>query len=244
MEDVVRQVTARVMAALAAGEPCGHTSAEGSVSSHAYRHGVTVGVSNRHVHLDAASLETLFGPGYELEPFKELSQPGEFASSAFVDIEHDGYRIERLRVLGPLRGKTQIELSETDARSLKMTLPVRSSGKLEGTPGLRISGPAGSLDLKEGCIIASRHIHLHSSDAQRLGVKDGQTVHVRMLGEKSGVIGDVVCRVSDRYSFELHIDTDDANAFLQKTGDIAEILLEPFYFNHKEEAYVVRNDNR
>ena len=242
MEEIVRQVTARVMAALKARDGscgaaagCGGTlsqtespaSAPSQVSASAsgYRHGVGVGVSNRHVHLCAADLRKLFGAAYKLEPVRELSQPGEFASTAFVDVEHGGRKIGKLRVLGPLREKTQIELSATDARALKISLPVRNSGDTAGSPGVKLSGPSGSVDLSEGCIIASRHLHLTEADAARLGIKNNQLVSVRLGGSKSGVIDNVFCRVSDSYSYELHIDTDDANAFLQKTGDIAEIIL-------------------
>ena len=226
MEEIVRQVTARVMAALendgrqgSAAEQLPRTPEAG------YRHGVTVGVSNRHVHLCAADLKKLFGPAYKLENYRDLSQPGEFASTAFVDIEKDGRKLGRLRILGPLRDKTQIELSATDARSLKMNLPVRNSGDLSGTPGITMIGPAGKVELAEGCIIASRHLHLTKADAERLGVGSNQQVSVRLMGEKSGMIDDVFCRISDTYSYELHIDTDDANAFLQKTGNIAEIII-------------------
>ncbi len=224
MEDLVNQVTARVMAALENPGQQKSCSAEPPCRS-GYRHGVGVGVSNRHIHLCAEDLKSLFGSAYKLEKEKELSQPGEFASTAFVDIEKNGRRLEKLRVLGPIRSKTQIELSATDARGLKMQLPVRNSGDISGTPGISIIGPNGRVELAEGCIIASRHLHLTNADAERLGVVANQQVSVRLLGEKSGIIDNVFCRISDNYSFELHIDTDDANAFLQKTGNIAEIII-------------------
>lgn len=238
MEEIVRKVVARVASELsasgrleAAGPAVGHQTKISSASvckpaaAGGYRHGVPVGVSNRHVHLSDADLKKLFGPAYRLESYRELSQPGEFASTAFVDIQNGDRKIERLRILGPVRKKTQVELSATDGRLLKLDLPVRTSGNTAGTPGIRMTGPSGSIELTEGCIIASRHLHLTEDDAARLGVKTNQQVSVRLSGAKSAVINEVDCRISNNYKFELHIDTDDANANLVSTGDIAEIII-------------------
>jgi len=213
MEEIVQEVLARVMAA----------RNEGGADN--YRCGVSVGVSNRHIHLNKADLSRLFGSSFKLEAAKELSQPGEFASTSFVDIEANGRLLKQLRVLGPLRPRTQIEISATDARALKINPPVRNSGDLDGSEALTLTGPAGKLELSEGCIIASRHLHLTEEDAQRVGVRAGQQVSIRVFGDKSGVLNNVFCRISDDYSFELHIDADDANAFQIKNGDIAEIIV-------------------
>ncbi len=174
---------------------------------------VPVGVSNRHIHLNKADLETLFGAGYELTPIKDLSQPGQYACKETLTLIGPSLRpIENVRVLGPLRNKSQVEISATDSYVLKVKPPVRESGKIEGSAGVTIVGPKGIVQLKEGCIIANRHIHMSPSDGAAFGVKDGDTVTVDVMGKRRTRWYDVQVRVHPEFRLEMHIDTDDANA--------------------------------
>ena len=142
---------------------------------------VPVGVSNRHIHLTAADVEVLFGKGYELSPMKELSQPGQYACKEQLTLIGPSMRaIEKVRVLGPLRKATQVEISRTDSYTLKVKAPVRESGKLEGSAPITIVGPKGVLSIREGCIIANRHIHMSPADGEHYGVKDGDYVNVEV----------------------------------------------------------------
>lgn len=174
---------------------------------------VPVGISARHLHLQKEHVEPLFGKGYELTMFKDISQPGQYACNEKVTIKGPRGTIENVRVLGPLRKQTQVEIAASDARKLGVVPPVRSSGNLAGSAPITIIGPKGAISLTEGCIIADRHIHMHPNDAAAYGVHDGQKVSVLVDGEKGGVIGQVTIRVNERYALDMHIDTDDANAF-------------------------------
>jgi len=185
---------------------------------------VSIGVSNRHVHLTKQHLEILFGKGYELEKKCDLTQPKQFASNSFVTIKTEKSEIDRVRVLGPIRDYTQVEISKTDAYKLGLNPPVRNSGELEESAPITIVGPNGSVDIKEGCIIAARHIHILPSQMKAYGLEGKEMVNVKLNGEKGGIITNVYLKVSDEAFFELHIDTDDANAHLIKNGDIGEIL--------------------
>lgn len=174
---------------------------------------VPVGVSNRHIHLNQADLETLFGEGYQLTPFKDLSQPGQYACKELLTIVGPSLRpIENVRVLGPLRSKSQVEISATDSYVLKVKPPVRESGNLTGSAGVTIIGPKGVVRLNEGCIIANRHIHMSPSDAAKFNVKDGDFVVVDVKGKRRTRWYDVQVRVSEDFRLEMHVDTDDANA--------------------------------
>lgn len=174
---------------------------------------VPVGISARHLHLQKEHVEPLFGKGYELTKFKDISQPGQYACNEKVMIKGPRGTIENVRVLGPLRKQTQVEIAASDARKLGVAPPVRSSGNLAGSAPITIIGPKGAISLTEGCIIADRHIHMHPNDAAAYGVSDGQKVSVLVDGEKGGVIGQVTIRVNERYALDMHLDTDDANAF-------------------------------
>ena len=185
---------------------------------------VVLGVSNRHVHLCERDLKILFGENYELEVVKELVQPGEFASNSFVTIKTEKSTIEKVRVLGPIRSYTQVEISLTDAYKLGVKPPVRDSGDLAGSSAVTLIGPNGSIDLKEGCIIATRHIHITPEQMVEFGFEGVKSVNVELPGEKGGVLYNVQFKVSPNYAFEMHIDTDDANAHMVKTGDIARII--------------------
>lgn len=174
---------------------------------------VPIGVSNRHIHLTQEHVDILFGPGYQLTPLKDLSQPGQFACKETLTLLGPSMRaIEGVRVLGPLRKQSQVEISVTDSYILKVKPPVRESGKLSGSAPVTIVGPKGIVTLKEGCIIANRHIHMSPADGEHFGVKDGDYVNVDVVGTKHTVWFDVQIRVSDKFRLEMHVDTDDANA--------------------------------
>lgn len=183
--------------------------------------GIPVGISNRHIHLNKQDLETLFGAGYELTPIKDLSQPGQYACKETLTLIGPSMRpIENVRVLGPLRKASQVEISLTDSFVLKVKPPVRESGDLAGSAPITIVGPKGIVTLKEGCIIANRHIHMHTSDAARYGVKDGEYIDVDALeGTRKTRWYGVQVRVRDDFALEMHVDTDDANAVGYKNGN-------------------------
>lgn len=185
---------------------------------------VSIGVSNRHVHLTEKDLNVLFGDDFKLEKRNDLTQPGQYASTSVVTLKTEKDEIPNVRVLGPLRTYTQVEISKTDAYKLGLNPPVRDSGDLEGSSPITLIGPKGILELKEGCIIATRHIHLTENHIKQYGLEGKKSVDVVLYGEKGGIIHDVHLKVSDEAFFELHLDTDDANAHLVKNGDIGEIL--------------------
>ncbi len=174
---------------------------------------VPVGVSNRHIHLSAEHLEILFGKGYELTPIKDLSQPGQFACKEQLTIVGPSLRpIEGVRVLGPVRKESQVEISRTDSFTLKVKPPVRESGDIKGSAPITIIGPKGTVTLKEGCIIANRHIHMSDEEGRAFGLNDGDYVTVEVNGERRTTFYDVQVRVNKAFRLEMHIDTDDANA--------------------------------
>ena len=173
---------------------------------------VPVAVSARHVHLSRASVDALFGTGYQLNPATPLRQPGQWAASERVTLEGPKGKLERVAILGPERPRTQIEISRTDGFTLGIDAPVRDSGKLDGTPTVRIIGPAGTLDT-DGLIIAARHIHTNPADAKRMGLADGMLVDVHIGDEERGLVfGKTLIRVGANSVTEMHIDTDEANA--------------------------------
>ncbi|HOA17337.1 MAG: phosphate propanoyltransferase [Fervidobacterium sp.] len=188
---------------------------------------IIAGVSNRHVHLSREDLDLLFGKGYALTPTKDLGQPGQFACKEMVTIVGPKGSIENVRILGPERKDTQIEISLTDAFKLGIMPPVRDSGDIEGTPGITIIGPNGKLEKEKGVIIAKRHVHMHPSDAEKFGVKDKDIVKVIVEnGDRKLIFDDVLIRVSEKFALEFHVDTDEANAALLKTGDVVYIVEE------------------
>jgi putative phosphotransacetylase len=189
-----------------------------------YGKGVPIGVSNRHVHLSKQDVERLFGQGYELQPLKALTQTGEFACKEQVTLVAGDRKLEAVRILGPCREETQVEISQTDARYLKKNPPVRNSGGLRGSESITLIGPKGQLQLEAGCILATRHLHCSPADAEEMGIVNNQVVSAKLFGDKSGSLNQVYCKVKESYVLELHLDTDDANAFLAKSGDIAQII--------------------
>ena len=206
----VAEMVKRVLAELekspaAAAAPSAAPQAEGDIP---------VGISNRHIHLCKQDVETLFGAGYELTPLKDLSQPGQYACKETLTLIGPSMRaIENVRVLGPVRSASQVEISRTDSFTLKVKPPVRESGSIAGSAPVIIVGPKGVVSLKEGCIIANRHIHMHTDDAAKFGVKDGEYIDVDVVGgERRTRWFDVQVRVSPKFALEMHVDTDDANA--------------------------------
>lgn len=188
---------------------------------------IPVGVSNRHIHLNKADIATLFGEGYELTPLKDLSQPGQYACKETLTLIGPSLRpIEKVRVLGPARSKSQVEISATDSFVLKVKPPVRESGKIAGSSPIYIVGPKGVVELDEGCIIANRHIHMSPKDAKCFNVKDGDTVTVDVIGKRRTRWFDVQVRVSPDFNLEMHIDTDDANAVGIGNGAKVQIVKE------------------
>lgn len=185
---------------------------------------VTINVSARHIHLSQEHVEALFGPGYQLTKLKDLQQPGEFASNETVAVYGPKGSFAKVRVLGPARRDTQLEVSLTDARTLGLPGMVRLSGKVEGTPGMTLEGPMGKVTVDKGVIVAARHIHMTPADAERFGVTNGQIVRVRTTGERPLTFDDVVARVSPTFALEMHVDTDEANAAGIKDGDLGEII--------------------
>lgn len=185
---------------------------------------VPVGVSNRHIHLTQEDVETLFGQGYQLTKKKEL-MGGQFASNECCTIVGLKLRaIENVRVLGPVRKATQVEISQTDARKLGISVPVRESGDTSGSAPIAIVGPKGAIYCKEGCIIAARHIHMSPSDAAKCGLGDGDYVSVKMENERGTTFDKVKIRVDESFTLEMHIDTDEANASEIKCGDKVTII--------------------
>ncbi|MEM7587204.1 MAG: acetate/propionate family kinase [Acidobacteriota bacterium] len=174
---------------------------------------IPIAISGRHAHLDRAAMDTLFGAGSELTVYRNLSQPGQFAAQETVTLVGPRGRIEGVRVLGPLRKSTQVEISRTDEFALGVDAPVRASGKTQGSAPITIIGPAGTLHLDEGLICAWRHIHMTTQDAEAYGVEQGDQVEVAIEGgDRDLTFGDVLVRVKDSYVLEMHIDTDEANA--------------------------------
>jgi len=185
---------------------------------------VPVGVSNRHIHLSQADVETLFGPGYQLTKKKDL-MGGQFAANECCTIVGLKLRaIENVRVLGPVRKQTQVEISQTDARKLGINVPVRESGDVAGSAPIAIVGPKGAVYCKEGCIIAARHIHMSPADAAACGVQDGDYVSVKVDNERGTTFDRVKIRVDESFTLEMHIDTDEANASEIKQGDRVTVI--------------------
>ncbi len=185
---------------------------------------VPVGVSARHIHLTQEHVEALFGEGYQLTKKKDL-MGGQYACNETVTIVGLKLRaIENVRVLGPVRKASQVEISATDAMKLGIAAPVRESGNIAGSAPIAVVGPKGVLYLKEGCIIAMRHIHMSPADAMAAGVKDGDIVSVKADNERGTIFNQVKIRVNDSFTLEMHIDTDEANASKIKTGDKVTII--------------------
>ena len=208
---LVAEIVNRVMAQCG-----GNTATDGEVP---------IGVSNRHIHLSKEHVEVLFGKDYQLTPLKELSQPGQFACKEQLTIVGPPLRpIEGVRVLGPVRSASQVEISRTDSFTLKVKPPVRESGDIAGSAPVTIIGPKGVVTLKEGCIIANRHIHMSEEEGKAFGLNDGDYVSVRVENERGTTFENVKIRVDESFTLEMHIDTDEANASDIKQGDKVAIV--------------------
>nr|WP_300090746.1 phosphate propanoyltransferase [Sedimentibacter sp.] len=187
---------------------------------------VTVGLSNKHVHLSKEHINILFGEGHELTPIKDLSQPGQFACDEKVDLVGPKRTIKGVRILGPARKETQVEISLSDGFTLGLSeVPVRDSGKTEGTPGVKLVGPCGEVELEKGVIAASRHIHMHTSDAAKYGLKDKDIVQVKVGGQRGLTFDNVLIRVHDEYALDMHLDVEEGNAAGLVNGDTVEVIM-------------------
>lgn len=173
---------------------------------------IPVGISNRHIHLSQADLEALFGAGYQLTKTKDLSQPMQYACKETLIIAGPKGAIEKVRILGPARSESQVEILQADCFKLGITAPVRLSGDLQGTPGITLIGPQGSILLSKGLLIAQRHIHMTLEDAKNFGVIDGEQVTIQIDGLRGGTYSNVVIRANNTSTLEFHIDTEEANA--------------------------------
>jgi len=186
---------------------------------------VPVGISGRHVHVTKEHLDILFGKDYALTEMKPLSQPGQYAANEKVDVlSPAGKLLEGVRILGPVRKASQVEISKSDAIRFKFDAPVRSSGDVKGSGACKLIGPKGEVELSEGVIIADRHIHFSPEEAIAFGVKDRDIVSLKISGVKAGILDNVLCRVHPEFRLDCHLDTDDGSAFMLNTGDFVELV--------------------
>ncbi len=185
---------------------------------------VPVGVSNRHIHLSQEHINILFGEGYELTKFKDLSQPGQYACNEKVDVVGPKSTIKGVRVLGPARPATQVEVSLFDGFTLGVKPQLRNSGDIANSAGCKIVGPKGEVEITEGVIAAARHIHMHTSDAEKWGLNDKDLVSVKVDGDRGGVLSNVLVRVHETFALEFHVDLDEANGMGLVNGATVEII--------------------
>lgn len=215
-KEMIEEVVAKVLAAIS-GAAIENTQAAS---------GIPVGVSNRHIHLSAEHVAVLFGSGHELTRDRDLKQTGEFAAKETVTLVGPKGIIRGVRVLGPVRAFTQVEVSRTDGFSLGIKPPVRDSGDIAGSAGVVVVGSKGAVTLQEGVICAARHIHINDTDARKLAVVDGSRVKVAVAGERGAVLHNVLVRVRPSFRSEFHIDTDEANALGLSNNQMVTLLSE------------------
>ena len=182
-----------------------------------------IALSNKHVHLSQADVDALFGEGYQLTPFKPLSQPGQYACEEKVTVVGPKGQ-QTMRVLGPVRPESQVEVSLADARGLGLAVPVRQSGDVEGTPAFKLVGPKGEVECEKGIIVAARHIHMSLEDAEKFGVKDKDVVSVKTEGLRGLTFHNVLVRASEKFALEMHVDIEEGNAAGVKNGDLVCLL--------------------
>ena len=187
---------------------------------------VKIEVSSRHIHISQNELEKLFGKNYKLKVKRKLSQPGQFAAKETVTLKNGKREIDDVRIIGPVRNKTQIEISKTDSFALKLAPPVRASGNLKKSAGVTLIGPKGRIKLQEGVIIAARHIHISKIEADKLGLKNNQNVSVKVVGKRGLIFQNVKIRINDNFVFRMHIDTDEANSAEIENNKSGELLYE------------------
>ncbi len=178
---------------------------------------IVLGVSARHAHLSREHMDTLFGQDSELHVKKAIGQPGQYASEEQITMVTEKGSM-KLRIIGPLRPETQIELSLTDARKVGLNAPIRNSGDIKGSAGAKLIGPAGEVEITEGIIVAARHVHLYPETAAKYGLKDGDIVDIQTEGERSLTLHNVLVRAGEKHADEVHIDTDEANACNLESG--------------------------
>ncbi|WP_297132907.1 phosphate propanoyltransferase [Terrisporobacter sp.] len=182
-----------------------------------------IALSNKHIHLSQADVDVLFGQGYELTHKKDLSQPGQYACEEMVEVVGPKGST-KMRVLGPVRPESQVEVSLADARGLGLVVPVRQSGDVEGTPGCKLVGPKGEVELERGVIVASRHIHMSLEDAEKFGVKDKDIVSVQTEGERGLLFNNVLVRANAAFKLEMHVDLEEGNAAGVKNGELVTLV--------------------
>ena len=182
-----------------------------------------IALSNKHVHLSQADVDALFGEGYQLTPFKPLSQPGQYACEEKVTVVGPKGQ-QTMRVLGPVRPESQVEVSLADARGLGLAVPVRQSGDIDGTPAFKLVGPKGEVECQKGIIVAARHIHMSLEDAEKFGVKDKDVVSVKTEGLRGLTFHNVLVRASEKFALEMHVDIEEGNAARVKNGDLVELI--------------------
>lgn len=187
---------------------------------------IPIGISNRHCHLTEEHFKILFGAASAPKKIKDIKQPGFWAASECIDVQGPKGVLKKVRLVAPYRSHTQIELAVTDAMAIGLKPPVRESGDVKGSTGAKLIGPAGTVEIKEGVIIALRHVHFSPKEAAAMNIKSGEMLRLRVgvAGGRAAVFEDCIARVSDKYSLELHLDTDEANAAGVKTGDVAHIV--------------------
>lgn len=185
---------------------------------------IPIGISNRHIHLDRHDMDILFGKNSELTVKKDLKQPGQYAAEEVVSLKGPKGQFEKVRVLGPLRDKTQIEISMSDTYVLGVKAPVRESGNLKDTPGIEIIGPKGRVEKSQGTIVAERHIHMPPKLAKMLGLKNRDYVDVEVGKERGAILKNVLLRVSEKDALEMHIDMDEANAVNVRNNENVKII--------------------
>ena len=219
-------LTAAVRAAAAGRGPSPLPGGRASVdAAHVGGRTIPIAVSNRHIHITQADFETLFGAGKQLTPERPITQPGQFAALERLTVEGPRGSIEGVRVVGPARKSTQVELSSADCRAIGLVAPVRHSGQITGSAPITLRGTAGSLQLSEGAIVAARHIHVSPADTARLGVADGDRVTVTLgPADRRATLPDVLIRSGSAHASEMHLDTDEAHAFGVKNGDVATLV--------------------
>ncbi|MCL1914297.1 MAG: phosphate propanoyltransferase [Eubacteriaceae bacterium] len=185
---------------------------------------VLINISNRHLHLSAEDLEILFGEGAELTNIKDLIQPGQFACDEIVELVGPKGSIPGVRVIGPIRKQTQVEVLIADTYKLGIPIVIRDSGDLKDSPGIKIIGSKGEVELSEGTIVAARHFHLHTTEGAEMGFKDQDRVSIKVGGERGVVYENILVRVADNGKHEFHLDVEEANAGLVKNGDFGVIV--------------------
>lgn len=229
MNDTQQQVewiTQQILQELAAGRalPAVETSRAPQMLA------IPVGISNRHVHLSREDMDALFGYGTSLTRMKAVKQPGQYAAEETVTLRGPKGDLSRVRVLGPLRSATQVEISVADSFVLGVKAPVRMSGDLQDSPGIEIIGPRGRVTKNGGAIVAWRHIHISPADAAQFALRDGMEIDVRIDGQRGGILSHVVVRVSTDAVLEMHIDVEEANGFGLSNGDcVTRVITEPHY---------------